>query len=56
MAEKPGSAILGLPTSERLKVITLNCVVRITHESPNYWIRNDIIWVGMMVPLHIQWL
>ena len=29
-----GPATLGLPTSERLKVITLNCAVRITHESP----------------------
>ena len=30
----PGPAILGLPTSERLKVITLSCAVRNTHESP----------------------
>ena len=29
-----GPAVLGLPTSARLKVINLNCVVRITHESP----------------------
>ena len=34
VADIPGPAILGLPTSERLKVITLNCAVRITHESP----------------------
>ena len=27
-------AILGLPTSERLKIIILNYTVRITHESP----------------------
>ena len=34
VADLPGPAILGLPTSERLKVITLNCAVRITHELP----------------------
>ena len=28
------TAILGLPTSERLKVMTLNCAVWISHESP----------------------
>ena len=33
-ADMPGPAILGLPNSGRLKVITLNCAVRITHESP----------------------
>ena len=33
VADMPGPAILGLPTSERLKVITLNYAVRITHES-----------------------
>ena len=55
VADTPGPAILGLPTSERLKVITLNCAVRITHESPRLWIQNHIIWLGMMVPHHIQW-
>ena len=34
VADIPGPAILGLPTSKRLKVITLDCPVRITHESP----------------------
>ena len=34
MADTPGTAILGLPTSERLRVIALNCAVRITHEPP----------------------
>ena len=34
VADMPGPAIIGLPTSEILKVITLNSVVRITHESP----------------------
>ena len=34
VADMPGPAILGLPASERLKVIILNCAVRITHESP----------------------
>ena len=34
VADIPGPAILGLPTSERLKVTTFNCAVRITHESP----------------------
>ena len=34
VADTTGPAILGLPTSERWKVITLNCAVRITHESP----------------------
>ena len=33
VADTPRPAILGLPTSEKLKVITLNCTVRITHES-----------------------
>ena len=32
--DMPGPGILGLPTSGRLKVITLNCAVRSTHESP----------------------
>ena len=22
---------------------------------PNYWIRNHRVWLGMMVPHHIQW-
>ena len=34
VADMPGPAILGLPISERLKVITLNCAVRISHELP----------------------
>ena len=34
VVDMPGPAILCLATSERLKVITLNCTVRITHESP----------------------
>ena len=34
VADMPEPAILGLPTYEGLKVITLNCAVRITHESP----------------------
>ena len=34
VADMPGPAILGLPTSVRLKVITLKCAVRITHGSP----------------------
>ena len=34
MWQTPGPAILALPTSERLKVITLNCAVKITNESP----------------------
>ena len=34
VADMPGPSILALPTSERLKVITLKCAVRITHESP----------------------
>ena len=34
VADMPGPAILGLPTSDRLKVITINCAVRITHELP----------------------
>ena len=34
VADIPGPAILGLPTSERLKVLTLNCTLRITHEAP----------------------
>ena len=34
VADAPGPAIVDLPTSERFKVITLNCAVRITHASP----------------------
>ena len=34
VADMPETAILGMPTSKRLKVITLNCAVRITYESP----------------------
>ena len=34
VADTPGPAILGLPTSEGLRVITLNCTVWITHETP----------------------
>ena len=48
VADMQGPAILGLATSERLKVITLNCPVRITHESPKlldmesyYMVRHD---------------
>ena len=34
VAGTPGPAILGLPSCERFKVITLNCAVRITHVTP----------------------
>ena len=34
VADTPGPAILGLPSCKRLKVVTLNCAVRITHETP----------------------
>ena len=34
VADTPGPAILGLPTCESLQVITLNCAVCITHNSP----------------------
>ena len=40
VADTPGPAILGLPTSERLRVITLNCTVWITHETPTLPNRN----------------
>ena len=36
VVDTPGPAMLGLSTSERLKVITFNCIVRITHESLNH--------------------
>ena len=34
VADTPGPAILRLPSCKSLKVITLNCVVRITHVTP----------------------
>ena len=54
VADTPGPAILGLPTSGRLIVIALNCVVRITHESSKLLDKSHIIWLGMLVTLHIQ--
>ena len=46
VADTPGLAILGLPTSERLKVITFNCAVWITHESPKLLKKesNNMVW------------
>ena len=46
MADTLGPAILGLPTFERLKVIILNCAVRITHESPKLLDRKSHNLIG----------
>ena len=54
MADTPGPAILCPPTSERLEIIIFNCAVRITHESPKLLEKESHIWLGMMVPPHIQ--
>ena len=46
VADTPGPAILGLPSCERLKVITLNCAVRITHMTPATLDNKDYAYNG----------
>ena len=55
VTDTPGSAIQGLPSCKRLKVITLNCVVRITHVTPvtldkKYHAINGIDWHAGTIP------